>query len=92
MTPDPDNSNHPITDIDKGNKMAAKQVKIEFVRTYATEINAVKAAEAFCSLREATLRYIVIPVETDKGLRYGVAFLGEVALQHMVHFKFNVVG
>lgn len=72
--------------------MAAQQVKIEFVKTYATEANAVKAAEKAYGQHEAHLRYIVIPVETDKGLRYGVAFLGEVALRNMVHFHFNVLG
>lgn len=76
--------------------MSAQQVKIEFVRTYASEENAVKAAEAFCNLRETHLRYIVIRVIDSKTpgcpIRFGVAFLGESALREMVHFKFNVLG
>lgn len=73
--------------------MSAQQVKVKFVRTYATEENAVKAAEKAYGQHEAHLRYIVIPVQTDKGLRYGVAFLGERALQAGVQFSgFNILG
>ena len=73
--------------------MSARQIKVEFVKTYATEENAVKAAESRFANSEIFLRYIVIPVESDKGLRYGVAFLGQESLQAGVHFSgFNVLG
>jgi hypothetical protein len=68
--------------------MAARQVKLEFVKTYATEANAIKAAEKAYGDYQADLRYIVIPTKDG---RFGIAFLGEVALQHMVHFRFNVL-
>lgn len=67
--------------------MAARQLKVEFVKTYATEANAVKAAENAYGKHEADLRYIVIPV----GSRFGVAFLGMIAVQNGVHWNFNVL-
>jgi len=69
--------------------MGVKQVKIEFIKTYATEDNAVKAAEKAFGSHESNLRFIVVP--TAEG-RFGVVFLGQSALQNMVHFKFNVLG
>jgi hypothetical protein len=73
--------------------MAAQLINIEFVKTYATIANAVKAVEAEYGQHEAHLRYMVIPVETSKGLRYGVAFIGQSAFQNMVHFSgFNLIG
>lgn len=77
--------------------MAAHLIKVEFVKTYATEANAIKAAEEKFGKHEAHLRYIVVPVIKEfngkQMIRYGVAFLGEVALQNMVHFSgFNVLG
>lgn len=70
--------------------MSAQQVKLEFNKTYATEENAVKAAMKMYSQHEAHLRFIVVPTE-DK--RFGVAFIGQSALQNMVHFSgFNVIG
>jgi len=69
--------------------MSVRQVKIEFIKTYATEDNAVKAATKAFGNHEAFLRFIVIP--TADG-RFGVVFLGESALQNMAHFKFNVLG
>lgn len=73
--------------------MDIQQVKVEFVKTYATEANAVKAAEKLKT--EGThLRYIVIPViENNLPIRYGVAFLGQSALDAWVQFRgFNVLG
>lgn len=77
--------------------MAAHHIKVEFVKTYATEQNAINAAEKAFGRHEAHLRYVVIPVVTHGAsgtqVRYGVAFLGEVALQNMVQFSgFNVLG
>lgn len=76
--------------------MAAHHIKVEFVKTYATEQNAINAAEKAFGKHEAHLRYIVVPVlhnDDKQSIRYGVAFLGEVALQNMVQFSgFNVLG
>jgi CHASE1-domain containing sensor protein len=72
--------------------MAARKLTLEFTKTYATEANAEKAALAKFTNREADLRFIIIPVQTEKGLRYGIAFIGQVAVQQMVHVHFNVIG
>lgn len=74
--------------------MSAHHINIEFVKTYASEANAHRAVEKAFGNHEAHLRYIIVPVlNTDVPVRYGVAFLGETALQNMVHFSgFNVLG
>lgn len=43
-----------------------------------------------CGGYKPYLRYMIVPVETPISLRYGILFLGESAVQNMVHFKFNV--
>ncbi|AZF88177.1 hypothetical protein [Microcystis phage Me-ZS1] len=73
----------------------AKYVDIKFVKTFATRANAEKAVAKVLGSDHATnwtLRYTVVPVETDTGLRYGVLFFGESAVQAGIHFHFNVVG
>lgn len=73
----------------------AKFIDIEFVKTYATKANAEKAV---CKVlgsdhRERNeLTYTILPVETDKGIRYGVLFIGASAATHGIHFHFNLVG
>lgn len=69
----------------------AHQTTIEFVKTYATPENAAKAAQKRYG-NNNKLRFTVLPVETDKGLRYGVLFIGMEAVHAGVHFHFNVVG
>jgi hypothetical protein len=72
------------------NEMAARKVDIEFVKTYATEANAMKAAEKACEGAKDDLRYYVVRNADD---RFGVLFIGEVAVQNMLHFKgFNIIG
>lgn len=68
--------------------MAARQFKIEFSKTYATEANAVKAVEKKFGNWENDLRYFIMP--TPDG-RFGVVFVGVSALQDHVHFHFNVI-
>lgn len=71
-------------------KMSAQQIKLEFNKTYATEENAVRAVMKMYSQHEAYLRFIVIPTQDG---RFGVAFIGQSAIQNMVHFSgFNVIG
>ncbi len=67
--------------------MNLRHYRPEFVKTYATEANAIKAAEK--KFGNTNLRFMVLKTEDN---RYGVMFIGEPALQHGVHFHFNVVG
>lgn len=67
----------------------AKLVILEANRTYATAANAVKAVEkVYPRGDEDGLRYIL--QRTDDG-RYFPVFIGMKALEHGVHFHFNVV-
>lgn len=63
------------------------RINIEFVKTYATIKNAEKAVE---KKGFEDRRYIIMPVETDEGTRYGVLFVGMEAIEAGVHFHFNV--
>jgi len=65
----------------------ARLVKLEANKTYATEANAIKAVEK--KFGNTNLRYLVIKTEDN---RYFPAFLGEVAMQHGVHFHFHIIG
>lgn len=67
----------------------AKRIKLNFVRTYASEANAERSVEK--ARIEDSARYIIVPVETEKGLRYGVLFIGNAAIEAEAHFLFNVV-
>lgn len=69
----------------------ARHFGIEFNKSYATPANAQKAVEktGFHEMNE--LRYTIVPVETEKGIRYGVLFVGMNACHAGVHFHFNVV-
>lgn len=60
-------------------------VEFKVTKTYATKVNAVKAAEA--KYGQHDLRYFIMP--TDDG-RFFPVFLGEAAVQAGVHFDFHV--
>jgi hypothetical protein len=69
----------------------ARHFSIEFTKTYATPANAQKAVEKTGFHQDNKLQYTILPVETEKGIRYGVLFFGQSACQAGVHFHFNVV-
>jgi hypothetical protein len=61
-------------------------------KTYASEANAIKAAEA--KFGEQNLRYFIM-TEKDEityTTRYFPVFVGEAAIRAGVHFHFNVIG
>jgi hypothetical protein len=67
----------------------ATKIKLEPVKTYATEANAIKAVEKLIKpelLPE--LRYLIYP-HTDG--RFFPVFIGLNALDHGVHFHFNIL-
>ena len=71
----------------------AKNLNIEFVKTYASVQNAEKAVAKVCTRPEdAELRYIVVPVVKGDKVRYGVLFLGVKAVEAGIHFHFNCAG
>lgn len=57
-------------------------------KTYATQANAIKAVEKFPGANNDGLTYFL--QRTEDG-RFFPVFVGERAIQHMVHFHFNVV-
>lgn len=66
----------------------ARFIKLEPNKTYATEANAIKAVEKkFPEAGNDGLRYFI--QWTPEGRCFPV-FVGEKALQHGVHFHFNV--
>lgn len=78
-------TNHPAEE----NTMA-KLINLEPNKTYATRENAVKAVEKkFGGEQYAHLTYII---HTHTDGRFFPVFLGERAVQAMVHFHFNVAG
>lgn len=66
----------------------ARQIKIEFVKTYATEANAVKAVEKKFGSDNDGLRYIIVPQPDG---RFAPLFIGNSAIEHQVFFHFNVM-
>jgi hypothetical protein len=68
--------------------MSAHKINIEFVKTYATEANAEKAALAKFGDHAANLRFMIVPTKDG---RFGVLFIGQEALQNFVHIHFNVI-
>lgn len=72
----------------------ARLIEFESAKTYATRANAIKAVEAKCGPSLTTgrdpqgLDYFIY---TTPAGRYLPVFVGERALQHGVHFHFNVV-
>ena len=65
----------------------AKLVKLEASKTYATEANAIKAAEKLYG-NDKEPRYFV--QRSDDG-RFFPVFIGLTAIQRGVHFKFACV-
>ena len=62
-------------------------------KSYATEENAVKAAEdKFGGDTRDGLTYIIMPVEVKGKTRYVPVFIGERALKYGVQFHFHVLG
>lgn len=59
------------------------------VRTYATKANAIKAVEK--KLHADTVRDVTWFIHTTDDGRFFPVFVGERALQRMVHFHFHVV-
>lgn len=66
----------------------AKLITLESNKTYATEANAIKAAQAKFGNNES-LRFFITQ---NKEGRFFPVFLGEVALRNQAHFHFPVVG
>lgn len=60
------------------------------VRTYATRANAEKAVTKFYGEREFQRRMTYF-IATHTDGRFFPVFVGERAIQEMIHFKFNVV-
>ena len=67
--------------------IANREIKIIAPKTYKTAENARKAV---AKLELEYLRHFIM-MDAETG-RYFPVFLGEVAMQHGVHFHFNVVG
>ena len=69
---------------------SAKQFEITPVRTYATKENAVKAvAKAYGEYKFDKVQSYFIMTHTDG--RFFPVFVGERAIQALIHFKFNVI-
>lgn len=66
-----------------------REYKIQCNKTYATADNA-RAAVAKKGFEDQ--RHFILPVETDKGLRYAPVFFGQDAMQQGIHFHFNCIG
>ena len=67
----------------------ATRIEFETNRTYVSEANAIKAVEKiYPPDQDLNLRYFIM---TNKEGRYFPVFVGQSALQHMVHFHFTVV-
>jgi hypothetical protein len=67
--------------------MMAKLIKLECNKSYATEANAIKAVEKKYG-DDFGLRYIIMKTDDN---RFFPVFIGQKALQEMVHFNFNVL-
>lgn len=65
----------------------AHLLQLQPSKTYKTQENAIKAFEAKFS--NSPVRYIILQ-HTDG--RYFPVAIGQEAIQHMVHFSFNVLG
>lgn len=58
------------------------------VKTYATESNAIKAVQK--KINEESLQKVTWIVVPTKEGRFFPLFMGERAIQEMIHFHFNV--
>ena len=66
----------------------AKLIKLEANKTYATEVNAIKAVEKKFGGEVDGLTYFIM--KTDDG-RFFPVFVGQHAVEKHVFFHFNVV-
>lgn len=64
----------------------ARLTKIIAAKTYATEINAIKAVEK-CNISD-DLRYFIM--KNDEG-RFFPVFVGMKAIEYGMHFRFNCI-
>jgi hypothetical protein len=71
--------------------MAAQLIKLTPTKTYKTEANAVKAVEKSRFGGEGYTNLTWFVMQHDDG-RFFPVFIGERAIQAMVHSHFNVVG
>lgn len=69
----------------------AKQIKIQFTKTYATEANAIKAVEKVLCGSNDDMRYVVVPVIVEGKVRFSPMFIGNSAIEGGMHFHFNCV-
>lgn len=73
----------------------AKLINIEYTKTYATVANAEKAVAKLLGAEHkeesSALRYMILPVEVEGRVRYGVLFIGMSAAEEGIHFHFNCV-
>lgn len=71
-----------------------KRFTVQFTKTYASEATALIAVKKYLStknLENANLVYTIMPTFEKDRIRYGVAFLGKSALDHQVHFHWNII-
>lgn len=69
----------------------SRHLTLEPVRTYASEINAIKAAlKVYPDSIPANEGLRFITMQTPEGRWYPV-FIGQKAVERMVHFHFNVL-
>ena len=66
----------------------ARLIKLEANKTYATEANAVKAVEK--KFPESANDGLVYFLQRTEDGRFFPVFVGQKAVQQMVHFHFNV--
>lgn len=69
----------------------AQLIKLEGVKTYATRENAIKAVERKIAGRKFDKPQMYF-IHTGEDGRFFPVFVGERAVQAMLHFSFNVVG
>lgn len=69
------------------------KINIEFTKTYATVKNAeIAIANSVGPRLMSELKWTIVPVETNNGIRYGILFIGQSAIEEGLHFDFNVIG
>lgn len=71
-----------------------KRFTIQFTKTYASEATALIAVKKYLNtknLENANLVYTIMPTFEKDRIRYGVAFLGQSAIDHHIHFDWNVI-
>lgn len=69
----------------------ATLIELTPTKTYATRENAIKAVEKKFGDRQFRLNQLYF-IATHTDGRFFPVFIGERAVQEMIHFSFNVVG